>query len=108
MRSAGAFIILAWTMAALIITPSLAYMADAVSESGAEAYGIAYGVYNVAWACGLLLGPALGGFLFERVGFQTLLLIWAPALLVATLIMRAGTKAGPYGSQFQEISSSTE
>jgi multidrug resistance protein len=86
-RSATVFTMLVWIMAALIITPSLAYMAEAVSEAGVEAYGVAYGAYNVAWACGLLAGPALGGFLFERVGFGGLLLIWAPAVLVITILL---------------------
>ncbi|HVB37660.1 MAG TPA: MFS transporter, partial [Vicinamibacterales bacterium] len=62
MASAGAFVILEWAAAALIITPSLAYMAEGVSAAGIRAYGVAYGAYNVAWACGLLIGPALGGF----------------------------------------------
>jgi multidrug resistance protein len=85
--SAAGFILLTWTMAGLIVTPSLAYMAEAVSTTGVEAYGVAYGAYNVAWACGLLAGPALGGFLFERVGFGGLLFIWAPALLAITILL---------------------
>ncbi|HVC21382.1 MAG TPA: MFS transporter, partial [Vicinamibacterales bacterium] len=80
--SAGGFIIMEWAMAALIITPSLAYMAEAVSAAGVRAYGVAYGVYNVAWACGLLAGPAIGGFLFERIGFEALALVWAPTLIL--------------------------
>ncbi|MBI3492849.1 MAG: hypothetical protein HY047_13890, partial [Acidobacteria bacterium] len=38
----------------------------------------------VAWAVGLLGGPAMGGFLFERIGFSRLTLMWAPALLIVT------------------------
>ncbi|MDE3153795.1 MAG: MFS transporter [Acidobacteriota bacterium] len=87
MTSAGAFVIIEWSAAALIITPSLAYMAEAVSAAGIRAYGVAYGAYNVAWACGLLTGPALGGFLFERIGFGRLVLVWSPALILVTLLI---------------------
>src|SRR5262249_61483531 len=52
---------------ALVITPSLAYMAEAVSSAGLGSFGVAYGLYNVAWGIGLLAGPAIGGGLFVRV-----------------------------------------
>ena len=41
----------------------------------------------MAWGAGLLGGPALGGFLFERLGFARLALVWAPALLVVTWLL---------------------
>jgi multidrug resistance protein len=69
---------------ALVIAPSLAYMGEATSNAGLGSFGVAYGLYNVAWGVGLLGGPALGGFLFERVGFQGLALWWAPAVLLLT------------------------
>lgn len=82
----------------LVVTPSLAYMADAISRGGGDSFGIAYGVYNVAWGAGLLAGPALGGFLYERIGFAGLLLAWAPVVAATTIVLaRAGrlTSAGP-------------
>ena len=54
----------------LVITPSLAYMAEATSSAGVGSFGVGYGLYNMAWGVGLLGGPALGGFLFERVGLR--------------------------------------
>jgi multidrug resistance protein len=72
---------------ALMVTPSLAYMAEATSSSGIGSFGVTYGVYNVAWGIGLLGGPAAGGFLFERMGFARLALWWAPLLIVATLLL---------------------
>ena len=54
----------------MIITPSLAYMAEATSSAGAGSFGVGYGLYNMAWGVGLLGGPALGGFLFERIGLR--------------------------------------
>jgi MFS transporter, DHA1 family, solute carrier family 18 (vesicular amine transporter), member 1/2 len=77
---------LAATMA-LMITPSLAYMAQATSLGGAESFGVAYGLYNMAWGAGLLGGPALGGFLFERLGFARLVLAWSPVLLCITWLL---------------------
>ena len=76
-----------------IITPSLAYMGEATSDAGVRSFGVAYGLYNLAWGAGLLCGPALGGFLFERLGFSRLLVAWAPALvLVAIVLARVKSK----------------
>jgi DHA1 family solute carrier family 18 vesicular amine transporter 1/2 len=72
---------------AMMITPSLAYMAEATSQQGGGSFGVAYGLYNMAWGAGLLGGPALGGFLFERMGFGRLVFLWAPALLLITLML---------------------
>ena len=72
---------------ALVITPSLAYMGEATSEAGVGSFGVAYGLYNMAWGAGLMGGPALGGFLFERLGFAPLLLIWAPLLVVVSGVL---------------------
>jgi len=70
-----------------IITPSLAYMGEATSDAGVRSFGVAYGLYNLAWGAGLLGGPAVGGFLFERVGFSRLLLGWAPALVAVRWVL---------------------
>jgi MFS family permease len=72
---------------ACVITPSLAYMAEAVSDGGIGSFGVAYGLYNVAWGVGLLGGPALGGFMFERMGFARLALIWSPVLVIVTVLL---------------------
>jgi DHA1 family solute carrier family 18 vesicular amine transporter 1/2 len=72
---------------ALVIAPSIAYMADAASTAGIGSFGVAYGLYNVAWGAGLLGGPAIGGFLFERLGFGRLMLAWAPAVVIATALI---------------------
>ena len=85
MASAATLMVLQWAAAACFITPSLAYMADAVSQGGVEAYGVAYGVYNVAWAVGLLGGPPLGGFMYEHMRFTRLTLVWSPCMIALTL-----------------------
>jgi predicted MFS family arabinose efflux permease len=93
--SAVTLVVIQWMAISLVITPSLAYMADVTSIAGAEAYGIGYGVYNTAWALGLLLGPAAGGFLLERLGFAVLMIAWAPCLLAATfLLSRSAARPG--------------
>ena len=76
---------------ALMITPSLAYMAEVTTLDGVDSYGVAYGLYNMAWGVGLLIGPATGGFLYERIGFGRLAIPWGIALVVMTVfIARAG------------------
>jgi MFS transporter, DHA1 family, solute carrier family 18 (vesicular amine transporter), member 1/2 len=71
----------------MIITPSLAYMAEATSSAGAGSFGVGYGLYNMAWGAGLLGGPAISGFMFERMGFGWLMLIWAPPLAAVTWLL---------------------
>ena len=69
---------------ALVITPSLTFMAEAVSAAGVGSFGVGYGLYNMAWGAGLLGGPAIAGFVFERAGFAWLTLLWAPLLLIVS------------------------
>jgi MFS family permease len=85
----GLYVLMAAAIA-LVITPSLAYMAEAVSLAGAGSFGVAYGLYNFAWGVGLLVGPAIGGFLFERLGFPRLALAWTPVVLVITFFLVRG------------------
>jgi predicted MFS family arabinose efflux permease len=72
---------------ALIGAPSLTFMADATSEAGLGSFGTAYGLYNAIWAVGLLGGPALGGYLYERMHFSTLALAWAAVVAAITLTL---------------------
>ena len=85
-RSAAIVMVPMWMAFGLIITPSLAYFAQVASQAGVEAYGVVYGVYNVAWAVGLMGGPAVGGFLFERIGFAQLTVGWSILLVTASLV----------------------
>jgi MFS family permease len=71
----------------MMVTPSLAYMAAATSSAGVRSFGVAYGVYNFAWALGLLLGPAIGGAAYERAGFSTLMWTWAGVMLPITVLI---------------------
>jgi multidrug resistance protein len=80
------YVVLAASMS-LIVTPSLSYMADAISMVGVASFGVAYGLYNVSWGLGLLVGPAAGGFLFESLGFTRLTLLWSPIVIVLTILI---------------------
>jgi len=97
-RSAIGLYVLAAASVALVITPSLAYMAEATAIAGVGSFGIGYGLYNMAWGAGLLSGPALGGFLYERVGFTRLMLAWSPVLVIVTLLLaRVQSSTGTNG-----------
>ena len=86
-QSALVFYVFAAAAAAFVITPSLAYMGEATTDAGVQSFGVAYGLYNLAWGAGLLAGPAIGGFLFERMGFARLLVAWAPAIALVTVAL---------------------
>jgi DHA1 family solute carrier family 18 vesicular amine transporter 1/2 len=86
-RSAIAVYVICAAAISMIITPSLAYMAEATASAGARTFGVGYGLYNMAWGAGLLGGPALSGFLFERMGFGWLMLMWAPPLVAVTWLL---------------------
>jgi len=89
--TALALIVVQWIAIALFVTPSLAYMAEVTAFAGGDAYGIGYGIFNTAWAVGLLGGPALGGWLFDRIGFSMLVTSWAVVVIAATAAL-AGVK----------------
>jgi multidrug resistance protein len=94
--SAIAFFSLSVIGTALVITPSLTYMSEATSQAGIGSFGVAYGIYNMAWGAGLLSGPSIGGFLFERLGFILLAVAWAPWLiLVAVVLARVKSERSP-------------
>jgi MFS transporter, DHA1 family, solute carrier family 18 (vesicular amine transporter), member 1/2 len=86
-QSALVLIVVQWTATSLIVTPSLAYMAEVTAFAGGDAYGVGYGVYNTAWGVGLLVGPPLGGWLFERLGFAALSYGWSAAVVIVAVAL---------------------
>jgi MFS family permease len=86
-ESAAALYLITVVPIAMVVTPSLTYMAEATTKAGVGSFGVAYGLYNVAWAIGLLFGPSVGGFLYEHLGFQQLLLVWAPGVVSMTVLL---------------------
>ena len=85
--SALAVVVVQWTAWALVVTPSLAYMAEVTASADSDAYGIGYGIYNTAWGVGSLVGPSLGGWLFDRLGFATLVSGWAAGAMLLTVVL---------------------
>jgi MFS transporter, DHA1 family, solute carrier family 18 (vesicular amine transporter), member 1/2 len=72
----------------MMVAPSLAYMADVVSASGSSrSFGAAYGLFNFAWAFGILIGPSIGATLYDRVGISPLLWGWAPVVIVVAIVL---------------------
>lgn len=86
-RSAVALFVLHAACASMAITPSLAFMGEATSNAGVESFGVAYGLYNLAWGAGLLGGPAAGGYLYERIGFTKLSVAWSPVLILVAVAL---------------------
>jgi len=86
-ESAIALLVAQVTCSSMAITPSLAFMGEATSTAGVQSFGVAYGLYNLAWGAGLLGGPAAGGFLYERIGFRGLALLWAPLLVIVSVLL---------------------
>jgi multidrug resistance protein len=78
--SVGLYVVGALAISTMV-TPSLAYMGEATASAGPPSFGVVYGLYNVAWAIGLLVGPALGGYLYDHLGFTMLSIIWAPSVV---------------------------
>jgi MFS family permease len=80
--------------------PELADIADRVAESG---YGLAYALFNISYAAGMMIGPLLGGFLTGQFGFLWALVtvsgglaIYAVVLVVVQIMSRG---SGPATSE---------
>jgi len=78
----------------LVVAPSLSYMAEVSASTSPGSFGASYGLYNFAWGCGLLAGPAAGGALYERIGFLRLLMVWPLLVLGAAVWLAAEQKRG--------------
>ncbi len=86
-HSAAMTMVPMWMVFSMVVTPSLAYMSEVAAAAGFESYGVVYGVYNMAWAVGLMVAPAAGGFLFDRIGLESLLVTWSLLLVVIGLAL---------------------
>ncbi len=84
-RMAIAMCVLQAAAFAVVGSPSLTFMANATSQAGVGTFGTAYGLYNAVWAVGLLAGPPIGGYFYERAGFSKLTLGWAVVVAVVTV-----------------------
>jgi len=50
----------------------MAEIALIAGEHGAEAYGQAYGLFNVAFSGGFLVGPLWGGYVTQKAGWNVM------------------------------------
>jgi MFS transporter, DHA1 family, solute carrier family 18 (vesicular amine transporter), member 1/2 len=68
---------------ALFETPTLPLIADLLTGKGeGEVFGTAFGLFNMAWAVGYILGPAAGGFLAQKHGLPTAMIILSVPLVI--------------------------
>jgi predicted MFS family arabinose efflux permease len=100
-RGAVALFLLQAVTLSMVVTPSLAYMAEASARAGAASFGVSYGLYNFAWGCGLLGGPAVGGVLYGALGFTRMLMVWAVFVFVAAVWL-ARAPGGTHGGRSRE------
>jgi predicted MFS family arabinose efflux permease len=90
--SAAATMVPLWMVFGMFVTPSLTYFAQLASQAGVRAFGVVYGVYNVAWAAGLMAGPAVGGFLFQHAGFTALTVGWGLCCASICMALHSGAR----------------
>jgi MFS family permease len=69
-----------------IIPPSMSEIALIAGEHGCEAYGQAYGLFNVAFSGGFLVGPLWGGYITQKAGWD---------IMVASLAALTGVSCIP-------------
>jgi len=76
------FVVIGVTIA-LFETPTLPLIADLMGGGeGGEVYGTAFGLFNLSWALGYLVGPAAGGFLAQKHGLPTAMIIMSLPLVI--------------------------
>jgi MFS family permease len=78
----GLGIALAFLMAPSL--PELADIADRISDSG---YGLAYALFNISYAAGMMIGPLIGGVLTEQLGFFRALVVVSVGLAAFAVVM---------------------
>ena len=54
----------------LIMAPSSPAVADAVERMGSDSYGSVFGILNIAYALGMMVGPLLGSAVVQAVGIR--------------------------------------
>jgi MFS family permease len=54
----------------LILSPASPAMADAVERMGSDSYGSVFGILNIAYAVGMMVGPLLGSAVVQTLGIR--------------------------------------
>jgi MFS family permease len=52
------------------MAPSSPAVADAVERMGSDSYGSVFGILNIAYALGMMVGPLLGSAVVQAVGIR--------------------------------------
>jgi MFS family permease len=65
----------------------------------------AIGRYSISWALGFLLGPLLGGYLAENLGYTTLFLMASATILGSSLLLIRFGGGGPLPAEAMEAQS---
>ena len=81
-RATSPLIVVAALSYGVLFTPAFALLADGAEEVGLP-QGMAFGLMNVAWAVGAVVGPAAGGAIAAATGD------WIPFVLAAALCAAA-------------------
>ncbi|KAF9978332.1 hypothetical protein BGZ73_002923 [Actinomortierella ambigua] len=84
------FFILIGTTGTAVLTPILSEIAAVVRNIGTDSFTMAYGLFNMAFSIGVMVGPIVCGILYERFGFQTMTYAMIGALLAAAPVTLVG------------------
>lgn len=106
LASAGSLWLVAPVMAAFgvavgfALAPTAPFLADAAERRGVKSYGLVYAFFNVAFAAGLTVGPALSGLLAGTLGLLAAMLLSGAALAAsgAALVLLAQRGEGKGGA----------
>lgn len=58
------------TSMALVLTPSLPELANVSEQSGVNAYGLTFAIYNTAYSIGMMIGPMISSTLTDVFGLK--------------------------------------
>ena len=72
---------------AIVLTPGLPEFADFAEEHGGTMYAQAYALYNVAYSIGMIIGPLIGGYLYQEIGHKGQLIVFGVLNLVCAPIL---------------------
>jgi MFS family permease len=73
--------------AAIVLTPGLPEMADYCEEKGGGIYAQGYALYNIAYSVGMIIGPLMGGYLFQELGFGWQMFVFSGILILVAPVV---------------------
>jgi MFS family permease len=73
------------------VAPTLNALASLAEHDGGNRFGLAYAIYNVLYAAGLVIGPLVGGHLLTVAGVEAVCLAAAAAIAGAAVVAARGS-----------------